>query len=116
MLPLDFVLPRDHNLSANDVARPRVFEVFFGETEGNDKVLPVPRPNSSAVVTDEDSSEETSDDIEWLVRAEGPPPAVARERLPNLRKLENVGDFADFVGNWVVELLVSDANGKELVD
>jgi hypothetical protein len=53
------------------------------------------------VTADEVSSEETSDDVEWLVRIEAPP---ARETLPNLRKLEN---FGDFVGNWAVELTLS---------
>lgn len=101
MLPPDFVLPRNHNFSANDVARPRVPEAFFGETEGNDKVLPVPYPNSrlfSGERTEQDSSEECSaDDVECLVR-------VALETLPNLRKLENVEDFGDFKGNWAAEL------------
>ena len=97
MLPPDFVLPRLNNFSANDVAREKVLEAFFGETEGNDNVLPVPRPNSSVVTADEVSSEETSDDVEWLVRIEPPP---AREILPNLRKLENFGDFT----GWAVEL------------
>lgn len=66
VLPLDFVLPRDHNFSANDVARAMVVEDFFGETEGNDKVLP-PCPNSelfSGERADEDSSEEISEDVE----------------------------------------------------
>ena len=99
-----------------------MLEAFFGEIEGKDKVLPVPRPNSSVVTADEVSSEEISDDIEWLVRIEALP---AREILPNLRKLEN---FGDFVGIWAVELLpstvrclaslfgkVADAVVKELV-
>ena len=98
VLPPDFVLPRLNNFSANDVARENVLEAFFGETEGNDNVLPVARPNSSVVTADEVSSaEETSEDVEWLVRIEPPP---AREILPNLRKLVN---FGDFIG-WVVEL------------
>jgi hypothetical protein len=96
VLPPDFVLPRENNFSAKDVARARV--VFFGETEGNDKVLPVPRPNSSGVAADEDSSEEISDDVDWLVRAKAPPPEP-RETLLNLRRLENVGDF---VGSLVL--------------
>lgn len=39
VLPPDFVLPRLNNFSANDVARAKVPEAFFGETEGNEKKL-----------------------------------------------------------------------------
>jgi hypothetical protein len=86
-------------IPTNDDARARVLEAFFGETEGNDSVLPVARPQSSEVTDEEDPSEEISNDVEWLVRTKASPPEPVR--VLNLRKLEN---FGDFVGSCAIEL------------